>query len=241
MPGAKCPMSERRYFEHYTTDEPPRLDRWYCCECCGYPTLWGTYYEDCQVCDWYDVPWGDGGSGPEDLTEARENFRAYLTKYRPGSNAFKAHDLESERAAKRELMQAYDAYMAEPDLRRRTALWAEVHHLGENFPLGIPAAGRHLLIGGLVAMGFDATGRYLLTVTHSGRGVFNTRNWERVARDTTVAYPTDGKAIGIGPIAGQVIGVQELDERRDRIEMRSPVGRFHLVGESNGITVTRHT
>ena len=27
-------MSERRYFEHYTTDEPPRLDRWYCCECC---------------------------------------------------------------------------------------------------------------------------------------------------------------------------------------------------------------
>ena len=97
---------------------------------------------------------------------------------------------------------------------------------------------KHLLVGGLVAMGFDATGKYLLTVTHSGRGVFSTETWERVARDTALAYPTDGKAVGIGPIDGQVIGVEERDERRDRIEMRSPDGRFHLVGEPDGITVT---
>jgi hypothetical protein len=97
------------------------------------------------------------------------------------------------------------------------------------------------LVGGLVAMGFDATGRYLLTVTHSGRGVFYTPSWERVSRDTTPAYPTDGIAIGIGPIAGQKIKVQERDERRDRIEMQSPDGRFHLVGESDGITVKRRT
>lgn len=234
-------MSEHRYFEHYTTDEPPRLDRWYCCDCCGYPTLGGSYYESCELCDWYDVPGGDGGSGPEDLPEARENFRAHLTKYRPGSHAFKASDLESERVAKRELMQAYDAYMAEPDLHRRTALWAEAHYLSESRPLGIPAAGKHLLVGGLVAMGFDATGNYLLTVAHSGGGVFSTWSWERVSRDTTVAYPTDGRAIGIGPIAGQVIEVRERDERRDRIEMQTPDGRFQLVGESDGITVKRHT
>ncbi len=97
---------------------------------------------------------------------------------------------------------------------------------------------KHLLVGGLVAMGFDATGRYLLTVTHSGRGVFSTKTWERIARDTAIAYPTDGTAIGIGPIADQVVRVEERDERRDRIEMRSPDGRFHLVGESDGITVT---
>lgn len=235
-------MSERRYFEHYTTDEPPQLDRWYCCECCGYPTL-TTYndYETCMLCGLMDDYSGHGATGPEDLPEARENFRAYLTKYRPGSKAFKVDDVESERAAKRELMLAYDAYMAEPDLHRRTALWAEAHYLSESFPLGIPAAGRHLLVGGLVAMGFDVTGWYLLTVTHSGRGVFNTGNWERICRDTTLAYPADGIAIGIGPIAGQKIRVQERDERRDRIEIQSPDGRFHLVGEADGITVTRST
>lgn len=97
---------------------------------------------------------------------------------------------------------------------------------------------KHLLVGGLVAMGFDATGKFLLTVTHSGRGVFSTETWERVARDTALAYPTDGKVVGIGPIDGQVIVVEERDERRERIEMRSPDGRFRIVGESDGITVT---
>lgn len=87
-------------------------------------------------------------------------------------------------------------------------------------------------------MGFDATGKYLLIVTHSGRGVFATDTWERVARDTALAYPKDGRAMGIGPIDGQTIGVEERDERRERIEMRSPDGRFYLVGESEGITVT---
>src|SRR5262245_62080806 len=97
---------------------------------------------------------------------------------------------------------------------------------------------KHLLVGGLVAMGFDATGKYLLTITHSGRGVFSTKTWERVARYSTLAYPNNGRAVGIGPIDGQMIGVEERDERRDRIEMHSPDGRFHLIGESDGITVT---
>jgi hypothetical protein len=41
---------------------------------------------------------------------------------------------------------------------------------------------KHLLVGGLVAMGFDNTGKYLLTVSHSGRGVFVTETWKPVAR-----------------------------------------------------------
>jgi len=31
----------------------------------------------------------------------------------------------------------------------------------------------HIAIGGLVAAGFDATGQYLLVVSHAGRGVFS--------------------------------------------------------------------
>jgi len=97
---------------------------------------------------------------------------------------------------------------------------------------------KHLFVGGLVAMGFDPSGKFLLTVTHSGRGVFATETWERVARDPALAYPETGKAVGIGPIDGQVIDVQERDERREQIVMQSPDGRFRLLGESDGITIS---
>jgi hypothetical protein len=96
---------------------------------------------------------------------------------------------------------------------------------------------RYLLVGGLVAMGFDATGKFLLTISHSGRGVFSTETWERVARGPTLCYPNDGKSFGIGPLDGQVVEVIERDEMRDQIEMTSPDGRHRLIGESDGITV----
>ena len=35
-------------------------------------------------------------------------------------------------------------------------------------------------------MGLDESGQYLLTVSHSGRAVFSTRTWERIARDAGV-------------------------------------------------------
>lgn len=63
---------------------------------------------------------------------------------------------------------------------------------------------RYLHIGGVVAVGFDPTSDYLLVITHSGRGVFYTRTWERVARKIHLAYPTGGLGIGIGPIDGQL-------------------------------------
>jgi hypothetical protein len=68
-----------------------------------------------------------------------------------------------------------------------------------------------LHVGGLVAVGVDPTGQYLLTVSHSGRGVFDTNTWQRLARDVELKYPVDGRAEGIGPLAGQVIPVQEID------------------------------
>jgi hypothetical protein len=69
----------------------------------------------------------------------------------------------------------------------------------------------HLLIGGFVAVGLDPTGRYLLTVSHSGRGVFDTTTWQRVARNGALAYPVHGRVEGIGPLAGQAIPVKEID------------------------------
>jgi len=98
-------------------------------------------------------------------------------------------------------------------------------------------ANRYLHIGGVFAVGFDPTGAYLLVITHSGRGVFCTRTWERVARDTELAYPENGVGIGIGPIDGQSIPVTVMDWERYRMHVTSPDGRVELDCESSGIAV----
>lgn len=86
-------------------------------------------------------------------------------------------------------------------------------------------------------MGFDPTGRFLLTVSHSGRGVFAVETWERVARDGELNYPENGVAQGIGPLAGDTIAVVERGDAVDTISICSPDGRFELLGESSGITI----
>jgi hypothetical protein len=96
----------------------------------------------------------------------------------------------------------------------------------------------YLPIGGLVAAGFDASGAYLLTITHSGRGVFSTSTWERVARDYALAYPEAGAGIGVGPIAGQSIPVTEMNYQTGTMHLTSPDGRIILDCESSGISVT---
>jgi len=96
---------------------------------------------------------------------------------------------------------------------------------------------RYLHIGGVVAVGFDSSGEYLLVITHSGRGVFSTRTWERLARNTELAYPIGGVGIGIGPIDGQVIRVIEMDYKTERMRAVSPDGRIVLECESSGIAV----
>src|SRR5262245_33383640 len=96
---------------------------------------------------------------------------------------------------------------------------------------------KYLHIGGLVAVGFDSSGSHLLAVTHSGRGVFDTKTWERVARDSALAYPDNGYCIGIGPIAGQAIKVAEMDSERP-LEITAPDGATSLYCESSGIQVT---
>ncbi len=94
----------------------------------------------------------------------------------------------------------------------------------------------HLHVGGLVAVGFDTSEQYLLTISHSGRGVFRTADWVRVARDSTLAYPENGIAVGIGPIHGMTIPVTELDSDHD-ISIKSPSGLVTLRCASDGIVV----
>lgn len=93
-----------------------------------------------------------------------------------------------------------------------------------------------LLVGGLVAVGFDRAGQYILTVSHSGRGVFSTRTWTRVARDPKLAYPEDGFAVGIGPIDGEKIAVAELDSDHE-IDVDTPDGSYRLHCASDGIRI----
>lgn len=96
---------------------------------------------------------------------------------------------------------------------------------------------RSLHIGGIVAVGFDATGSYLLVITHSGRGVFSTHTWERVARSTELAYPVGGVGVGIGPIEGQSVPVAEMNFNTGEMRVADPGRRFVLECESSGIAV----
>jgi hypothetical protein len=97
---------------------------------------------------------------------------------------------------------------------------------------------RYLHIGGIVAVAFDSTESYLLTITHSGRGVFRTDTWERVARDYELAYPEDSIGIGIGPIEGQPLPVTGMNFNTGEMLLVSPSGRYVLECESSGISIT---
>ena len=96
-----------------------------------------------------------------------------------------------------------------------------------------------LHVGGLVAAGFDASGAYLLTVSHSGRGVFATDTWKRVARDSALAYPKDGCAVGIGPIEGVTVGVREVNYETGELRLANSDGSIVLDYDSGSITVTQ--
>jgi len=85
-----------------------------------------------------------------------------------------------------------------------------------------------LFIGELVAMGFSKTGNYLLTISHDGRGLFSTRNWEIVARDSNPAYPNAGFGIGIGPVEGESIPIREMDYGTEYLKVRTPDERWEL-------------
>ena len=96
----------------------------------------------------------------------------------------------------------------------------------------------YLNIGGLIAVGFDPTGEYMLTITHSGRGVYGTGSWERLARDIELAYPVSGVGIGIGPISGTDIPVSEINYDTGVLELRTPDRQFNIHYSEGTVTIT---
>ena len=86
----------------------------------------------------------------------------------------------------------------------------------------------------MVAGGFDATGKYLLTVSHSGRGVFESGAWKRVARENATAYPEGGFSFGIGPLEGVTVKVHEIDYTTGILEFTSP-DNSHRLRYSEGL------
>jgi hypothetical protein len=67
-------------------------------------------------------------------------------------------------------------------------------------------------IGGFEALGFSMDSRYLLVVSSSGRGVFDSEFGEQLARDSSSAmgdwYDLEALTVeGIGPVAGESISV----------------------------------
>ncbi len=96
---------------------------------------------------------------------------------------------------------------------------------------------KHLFIGGLVAAGFDPDGNYLLVVSHSGRGVYDTRSWERVARDRELSYPEGGYAGGIGPIATIAVPVREINDETGVLHFITADGRYSVWYNEGTLTV----
>ena len=86
----------------------------------------------------------------------------------------------------------------------------------------------NLNIGGLVGLGFDSSGEFMLTVSHSGRGVYSTRTWERVSRDPRTVYPENGYSVGIGPIDGEMIPITEKNYDTEELQIATSDGRFEL-------------
>ena len=70
-------------------------------------------------------------------------------------------------------------------------------------------------VGGVVAVGFDQSSDFLLVVSHSGRGLFDTRSGERIAREVRVTgyegYDhTTLTARGIGKLKDETVRIAGL-------------------------------
>ena len=63
-------------------------------------------------------------------------------------------------------------------------------------------------IGGLQSVGFARNSELLFVTSSQGRGVFDAKTGERLARDRNENFPEDAinlEAVGIGPLEGQTI------------------------------------
>jgi hypothetical protein len=61
---------------------------------------------------------------------------------------------------------------------------------------------KSLIVGGATSVGIDPSSKYLLVVSHSGRGLFKLSDGRRVARDYEVFGPWyyGAQSVGFGPL-----------------------------------------
>lgn len=95
------------------------------CPCCGYLTLdEKASYEVCILCDWEDDGQDDfdadrikgGANSDYSPTEARDNFKKYLTMYEPNRDMrITGSDTAEEVEIKKQLMKGYDEIFKEKD------------------------------------------------------------------------------------------------------------------------------
>ncbi|MBN1500582.1 MAG: hypothetical protein JW982_10515 [Spirochaetes bacterium] len=89
-------------------------------------------------------------------------------------------------------------------------------------------------IGGLVAIGFDSNEKYLLLITHSGRGLFEIKTMNKIARDYEVMYPNNSEIKGIGILQEEIIKVYEF-EFNNKLEIYTKSNKYKFVAESDSI------
>lgn len=125
------------------------FDEYFLCPCCHFPTLTERRgYEICALCNWEDDGQDDhnadkvlGGPNKDySLAEARENFKNYLTSYRPSdtwhferTTVKKASDGKQTfdlTIIKREIIERYYVAMATKDRIERKRVLAEIIELG---------------------------------------------------------------------------------------------------------------
>ena len=95
-----------------------------------------------------------------------------------------------------------------------------------------------IAVGGLVAAGFGLRSEHVLVVSHDGRGVFDGRTGERLARvrgpiDDAWYRPEEGFAIGIGPLGGGRVAIDGLDRRRVSLARETEDG-WRLIVQEDG-------
>jgi len=66
---------------------------------------------------------------------------------------------------------------------------------------------KKLIVGGATSVGIDPSSRYLVVVSHSGRGLFKLSDGKRIARDGEVFGPWyyGAECEGFGPLHGTKI------------------------------------
>ncbi len=73
-----------------------------------------------------------------------------------------------------------------------------------------------IMLGGLVAVGFDSSNRYLLAVSHNGRGLFDLASGERIAKDhedwaeRPWYFDDKNQCCGIGALKDEVFDIVGL-------------------------------